>query len=198
MKLQRRKFLHLAVGAAPSLILSKPIGAVAQLPDQSNVQRRIGAVIRDYEEQGFHRTGTTVDQISGDWLASEVRKIGLEPMHEDFSINRVDPINASLMVNGRKIEGLPFFDGAFTSSAGIAGNLGNLNTEASIGLSEIPPNAAETGALGDARRQNRHQAIVVITRGARTGFCPSNAESFLHPLGPTVLQVASEEAHEQR
>jgi hypothetical protein len=158
------------------------------------VQRRIGSVIRTYEAQGFHRTGTAVDRISGDWLANEVRQIGLEPMREEFSLSLVDPVNASLVVNDLKIEGLPFFDGAFTSSAGIAGLLGNLNSDASIGLTEIPPNAAEADALGDARRQNRHQAIVVITRGARPGFCPSNAESFRRPFGPPVLQVASAEA----
>jgi len=159
-----------------------------------SVQRRIGSVIRAYEEQGFHRTGTAVDQISGDWLADEVRQIGLEPMREEFPLSRIDPVDASLVVNDRKIEGLPFFDGGFTSSAGITGRLGNLNSDASIGLTEIPPNAAAADALGDTRRQNRHQAIVVITRGARPGFCPSNAESFLRPFGPPVLQVTSEEA----
>jgi hypothetical protein len=158
------------------------------------VQRRIGTVIRAYEKQGFHRTGTTVDQISGDWLSNEVRQIGLEPMHEEFSLSRVDPVDAFLLANNRRIEGLPFFDGTFTSSAGVAGTLGSLNSDASIGLTEIPPNAAETGALGKARRQNRHQAIVVITRGTRPGFCPSNAESFVRSFGPPVLQVASEEA----
>jgi hypothetical protein len=158
------------------------------------VQRRIGTVIRAYEEQGFHRTGTAADQISGDWLANEVCQIGLEPKREEFSLSRVDPVGASLVVNGRKIEGLPFFDGAFTNSAGIAGPLGSLNSDATIGLAEIPPNGAEAGALGEARRQNRHQAIVVITRGARPGFCPSNADSFLRPFGPPVLQVSSEEA----
>jgi hypothetical protein len=158
------------------------------------VQRRIGSVIRAYEEQGFHRAGTAVDQISGDWLANEVRQIGLEPMREQFPLSRVDPVAASLAVHDRKIEGLPFFDGAFTGPAGIAGSLGTLDSDAAVGLAEIPPNAAEAGALGDARRQNRHQAIVVITRGARPGFCPSNAESFLRPFGPPVLQVASEDA----
>jgi hypothetical protein len=158
------------------------------------VQRRIGSVIRSYEAQGFHRTGTAVDEISGDWLANEVRRIGLEPMREEFSLSRVDPVDASVVVNDHRIEGLPFFDGAFTGPAGIAGLLGPLDSDASIGLAEIPPNAAGIGALGDARRQNRHQVIVVITRGARPGFCPSNAESFLRPFGPPVLQVASEEA----
>jgi hypothetical protein len=158
------------------------------------VQRRIGMVVRTYEEQGFHRTGTAVDQLSGDWLANEVRQIGLEPAQEEFLLSRVDPVRASLVVNDREIEGLPLFDGAFTGPAGVAGHLGNLNGDASIGLTEIPPNAAGADALGDARRQNRHQAIVVVTRGARPGFCPSNADSFLHPFGPPVLQVAGEEA----
>ena len=158
------------------------------------MQRRIGSVIRAYEEQGFHRTGTTVDQASGDWLANEVRGIGLEPTREEFSFGRVDPVAAFLVAKDRRIEGLPFFDGTSTSPEGIAGTLGNLNGDATIGLTEIPPNAAESGALGDARRQNRHRAIVVVTRGARPGFCPSNAESFPRPFGPPVLQVASDEA----
>jgi hypothetical protein len=158
------------------------------------VQRRIGSVIRTYEEQGFHRTGTAVDQMSGDWLADAVRQIGFEATREAFSVSRVDLVGASVVVKDRRIEGLPFFDGAFTGPAGIAGLLGSLNSDASIGLAEIPPNAAQAGALGDARRQNQHQAIIVITRGARPGFCPSNAESFLRPFGPPVLQVASEEA----
>jgi hypothetical protein len=158
------------------------------------VQRRISSVIRAYEGQGFHRTGTTVDQVSGDWLANEVRGIGLEPTREEFSFGRVDPVAAFLVAKDRRIEGLPFFDGTSTGLEGIAGTLGNLNGDATIGLTEIPPNAAESGALGDARRQNRHRAIVVVTRGARPGFCPSNAESFLRPFGPPVLQVASDEA----
>ncbi len=158
------------------------------------MQQRIGAVIRAYENQGFHRTGTDVDRISGDWLANEVRRIGLEPVLEEFSLSRVDPVSASLVVDDRKIDGLPLFDGTFTSPAGIAGTLGSLESDASIGLAEIPPNGAEAGVVGDARRQNRHQAIVVVTRGTRPGFCPSNADSFLRPFGPPVLQVASEEA----
>ena len=158
------------------------------------MQRRISSVIRAYEEQGFHRTGTPVDQVSSDWLANEVRGIGLEPTCEEFSFGRVDPVAAFLVAKDRRIEGLPFFDGTSTAPEGIAGTLGNLNGDATIGLTEIPPNAAESGALGDARRHNRHRAIVVVTRGARPGFCPSNAESFLRPFGPPVLQVASDEA----
>ena len=158
------------------------------------MQQRIGGVIHAYEEQGFHRTGTAVDRASGEWLAGEVRQIGLEPVLEEFSLNRVDPLDASLTVNGRKIEGLPLFDGGFTDAAGIEGVLGSLDSGAPIGLCEIPPNAAGDGALGEARRQNRNRAIVVVTRGSRPGFCPSNADSFVRPFGPPTLQVASEDA----
>jgi len=157
-------------------------------------QQRIGNVIRVYESQGFHRTGTAVDRISGEWLANEVREIGVEPMREEFSLNRVDPIDATLMVDGRKIEGLPLFDGRFTGPAGVEGALGTLGSEARVAFAELAPNAAEVGTLGSARRLNQHRAIVAATRGTLPGFCPSNADSFLYPFGPPVLQVTSEEA----
>ena len=67
------------------------------------VQQRIGSVIHAYEEQGFHRTGTDVDRLSGDWLANEVRQIGPEPTLEEFPLSRVDPVGASLVVNDRQI-----------------------------------------------------------------------------------------------
>jgi hypothetical protein len=157
-------------------------------------QRRIAQIIRTYEEQGIHRTGTEVDRISGDWLANQIRLIGLTPAQEAFTISRIDPIAASLSADSRRIEGVPLFDGGFTDASGVSGRLGPLASDAPIGLTEIAPNTAGAGPLAEARSQNRHRAIVVVTRGGRPGLCPSNAESFLHPFGPPVLQVSSEEA----
>ena len=34
---------------------------------------------------------------------------------------------------------------------------------------------------------------VCVTRGARPGLCPSNADAFLNPFGPPVVQVSSED-----
>jgi hypothetical protein len=158
------------------------------------VRQRIGDLIRAYGTQGFHRTATAVDELSAQWLAGEVRGIGLAPTLEAFTLSRIDVVAASLKVDGRRIDGLPLFDGGFTGAAGVAGRLGALDSDAPIALTECAPNAQEAGALGEARRTNRHQAIVVVTRGARPGFCPSNADSFLRPFGPPVLQVASEDA----
>ncbi len=158
------------------------------------MQQRIGSFIRAYADQGFHRTGTEVDRQSAQWLAGEVRQIGIEPALEEFSLSRVDPVTASLLANDCVIEGLPFFDGAFTGADGIAGRLGPLDSDAAIALTAIAPNDSQAGALGAARRDNRHQGIVVVTRGKQAGFCPSNADSFLAPFGPPVLQVASDAA----
>ena len=80
------------------------------------LERRIGRVIDAYSEQGFHRTGTEVDRLSGNWLYEEVRRIGLAPAREPFDVSRVDLISPGLLVEGRRIEGVPLFDGAFTSA----------------------------------------------------------------------------------
>lgn len=163
-------------------------------PASADPQRHIEQIIHAYEEQGIHRTGTKVDQVSGDWLATEVQQSGLTPAREVFKISRIDPITASLFADGRRLEGVPLFDGGFTDSAGLTGRLGLLGTDAPIGLTEGTPNNTQTGPLGEARRQSRHRGIILVTRGGRPGLCPSNAESFLHPFGPPVLQVSSDEA----
>lgn len=164
----------------------------AQDADQSELERRIGRVIDEYSQQGFHRTGTDVDRRSGDWLHDQVRLIGVPADRESFALSRVDPHPAVLIAQDRRIEGLPLFDGAFTGADGIRGSLGPINSDAEIGLAEAAPNTAAAGAIGEARGQRRHKAIVFVTRGGRPGLCPSNADTFLEPFGPPVLQVSSE------
>ncbi len=124
---------------------------------------------------------------------AKVRGVGLTPIREEFELSRVDVVSGSLTSGGQRIEGVPLFDGAFTGSEGIRGRLGPLNSDAPIGLTQSAPNASGAGPLGEARRQNRHRAIVVVTRGGRAGLCPSNADEFLQPFGPPVLQISSEE-----
>jgi hypothetical protein len=158
------------------------------------MERRIARIIREFEQQGFHRTGTVVDRLSADWLSKEVHSAGLVPSQESFSLNRVDLVANRLIVADRRIDGVPLFDGAFTDTGGVNGRLGMLDSDAEIRLAETAPNAAASGPLGDARRTSRCKAIVCTTRGARPGLCPSNADFFLRPAGPPVLQVSSEEA----
>lgn len=195
MLITRRDWLSITAGNALSWLavprLSATAGQRRERPEQEN---RIGRMILAYEQQGFHRTGTWSDRFSGDWLCDEMRRAGLAPKREPFSLQRVDPVAASLVVGERRIEGVPLFDGGFTDARGVRGRLGALDSDTAIGLIEAAPNTVAAGPLGDARRKNRHQAIVCVTRGGRPGLCPSNADFFLQPFGPAVLQVSSEEA----
>ncbi len=152
-----------------------------------------GQLIREFGEQGDHRTGTAVDIASGNWLMEQVRKAGLTPSREFFGLNRVDPVTGTLTLGDSRVEGLPLFDGAFTGERGVSGRLGPINSDAPIGWVEAAPNTAAAGPLGEARRQNRHKAIIVVTRGGRPGLCPNNADDFLKPFGPPVLQLSTED-----
>jgi hypothetical protein len=194
MSFSRREWMALTALSALAPFGS-PRRVVAQTAQTDSLTRRISNVIRDYEIQGFHRTGTAVDQASADWLSDLVQQIGLTPMQESFSLSRIDPVMNALTVGERRIEGVPLFDGTFTDASGIRARLGGLDSDADIGLTDTAVNASAMGSLGDARRANRHKAIVAITRGRRPGLCPSNADSFLRPFGPPVLQVTSEEAN---
>lgn len=192
--MNRREWLSIAAVNGLACLTSAARTTAGQTGTPSARESRTRRLVQAYGDQGFHRTGTAVDRASGSWLADEVRRTGLMPSLEAFSLQRVDPLSAAVISRGRRIDGLPLFDGAFTDESGIRGALGLLEGEAAIGLTESVPNAAAAGALGDARRKNRHKAIVCITRGGRPGLCPGNADSFLEPFGPPVLQVASEHA----
>ena len=188
----RRQWLAIAAAYAAGCVI--PARHSAAQGVASPRERRIERIIQAYSDQGVHRTGTTVDEASANWLRDQVRQLGLDASLEPFSLNRVDPVMAAAIVGGRRVEGVPLFDGAFTDQQGVTGRLGALGSDASIGVAELVPNAAGAGALGAARKQNRHTAIICATRGGRPGLCPSNADSFLQPYGPPVLQLSDEHA----
>ncbi len=99
----------------------------------SERHEQIVRIVDAFEHQGIHRTGTEVDRLSAEWLAGEVRSAGLVPALEAFALDRIDPIAAFLTARGRRIEGVPLFDGAFTDGAGVDGRLGRLGGDAEIG-----------------------------------------------------------------
>ena len=158
------------------------------------MNQRVARYIREYDSQGWHRTGTNVDLLSARWLAREVENIGGEPRLEPFSLQRISPLRNWLEVDGEVIEGLPLFDGGFTdNNKGIEGNLGLLGSEARIGVTDVSP-ISGADALEAARRTSSHAAVVAVTlpRGSRGGLVPRNAPAFASPFGPPVLQIASE------
>ena len=201
MRLSRRDWLAAIVGCATRSGLgaawtwtSTPPLAFAQPAKDipTALAERIARLIRDYEEQGVHRTATAVDEQSAAWLMAQVKQAGLTPARESFEIERVDVNRAALVAENRRLPGIPLFDGGFTDENGVRGRLGPLGSNAEIGLADLVPNQADGGVLGDARRTNQHRAIVCVTRGGRPGLSPSNADEFLQPFGPPVLQVSTD------
>jgi len=203
--MQRRKFLvrggqtlayALAAHAARSSVQS--IDEESQ-DSSSTLEQRLATVIQAYDAQGNHRTGTEVDRQSGEWLAEEVRRLGVRPSLEPFALSRVDPQSCYLRVGNRRIDGLPLFDAGFTDDQGVRGRLGLLGSDAAIALLEIgplqlaDPRAEHQGPISSARH-GQHKGVVLLTRGRRPGLFLSNALAFKNPFGPPILQVSNAES----
>ena len=112
MWMTRRYWLSTATAGACAVLAPRRLLAGLDSA-QAELEQRIGRLIGEYSEQGFHRTGTAVDRESGEWLCEEIRRIGLVPARESFDLTRIDPINPGLVVQSRRITGVPLFDGIF-------------------------------------------------------------------------------------
>ena len=154
----------------------------------------IGAIIREYDAQGWHRTGTPVDEASAQWLADRVTSLGATPAFESFTFERVDPLPGYVEIDGQREEGTPAFDGTFTGGEGISGRIGPVGSDAEIALVPTPPGPERFGELYAARRSALHRAIVAPTMGGMPGLGLINAPDFREPFGPPVLEVSSEAA----
>ena len=162
----------------------------------STLEERVATVIQAHDAQGNHRTGTNVDNVSAEWLANQVRQMGAEPSLEPFIFSRVDPQLCYLRVDGRRIDGVPVFDASFTNAEGVHGRLGPLGSDVELGLAESEPSKlAEPGieyrSQVSEARNSRHNAVIVLTRGARPGLFLMNASAFNKPFGPPMLQIST-------
>ncbi len=160
-------------------------------PPGDAIERRASDTIRAYSAEGHHRTATAVDRASADALLSRARGTGARASLERFELSRVDPAVAFVQIQGRRIEGLPMFDGAFTGAEGVAGRIGPIDGDQPIAWTRIAPNGE--AALRRMRQGSRHSAIVAVTIGGKPGLCPVNAGWFSEPFGPPVLQVSNEQ-----
>ena len=131
--ISRRKWLELTALNALACVAS-PQRSAAQTTAASLREERIRRIIHAFEEQGFHRTGTSVDRASANWLRKEAQQAGLTASLEPFSLQRIDILSAALTVGDRRIDGIPLFDAAFTDERGVRGRLGALGSDAEIGL----------------------------------------------------------------
>ncbi len=203
--MERRTFLvrggqTLVCALAPHAAKSHIQAVQTRSGDSSNIiEQRVATVIQTYDAQGNHRTGTEVDKKSGEWLAEEVRRLGVNASLESFTLSRVDPQSCYLRVGNRRIDGVPLFDAGFTDADGVHGKLG-MGPAAEIRLLETGPfplarpgaehrGPMHRGPISEARR-GAHKAVVLVAGGSRPGLFLTNALAFRTPSGPPLLQVS--------
>ena len=201
--MQRRSFLLATGQALASAMTARKAYSVVwsgQQPAQDSsdaLERRVASVLQAFDAQGDHRTGTAVDNASAEWLAEQVRQLGVEPWLEPFPLSRVDPQVAYARIRNRRIDAVPMFDSTFTTLDGVSGPLGLLGSDADIGLAETLPadvlQTNEADILSRARR-SRHKAVILVTGGNRPGLFLTNASAFATPAGPPMLQISNAES----
>jgi hypothetical protein len=201
---RRRDFVTLLGGMAsvwPLFLASAPSRLLAREQTSSfdGLEQRLAEAIAAYDAQGNHRTATVADSASAEWLARQIQQSGVQPTLESFTLSRIDPLSCHLRIAGRRIEGVPLYDGAFTGSEGVRGTLGPLGSDADIVWVEtepftlIEPRKELGGAVAEARR-GPHGGVIILTRGSRPGLFLLNAPSFKAPFGPPAVQISSAES----
>ncbi len=183
----RRSFLKGLLGSALAQLSPFAFSRVV------GMQERVASIIQEFDAQGIHRTGTTVDNISAEWLAQRISALGVTPDLDAFSFDRLEVHDARLEFDGFSIDAVPLYDASYTSAEGVSGSLGALGSVADIGVAMIlPVGGSDTlQRCMMARRENTHRAIVLVTddRMPADGVATLNAEDFTAPFGPPVIQI---------
>jgi hypothetical protein len=183
---------HSAASAAPVSSAQKEQGMTEPETPLARVQRWLQA----WDGHGVHRTGTAGDEAGAAWLAGEVERLGAEAASEEWEFDRLEPIACFVDIDGVRIEGVPVFDALATGADGIEGEVGPAGSTATIGVFELAPQAVYSGAFETLRRGARHEALVIVCRGARPGLGLINAERFGEPYGAPAIHVSSEAREE--
>src|SRR5215813_10776380 len=110
--MQRRAFLAFGsqtalFAVAAAVAKSHATSAYDESPTQIDLEQRVASAIATYDAQGNHRTGTAVDRQSAAWLAAQIRRLGIEPFLEPFTLDRIDLRSCYLRIADRRIEGVP-------------------------------------------------------------------------------------------
>jgi hypothetical protein len=179
---------HSAARAVPVSSAQKEQAMTEPETALARVQRWLQA----WDGHGGHRTGTAGDEAGAAWLAGEVERLGAAAASEEWEFDRLEPIACFVDIDGVRIEGVPVFDTPATGADGIEGEVGPAGSTAAIGVVELAPQAVYSGAFEALRREARHEALVIVCRGARPGLGLINAERFGEPYGAPAIHVSSD------
>ena len=154
----------------------------------------VRADIEGWDAISEHRTGTSGDLATAEWLADTIRAAGAEPTLDVFPFRRRALRECAVQADGRRAEGVPLFDGGLTDEAGFTCPLTRLEgTDGGIAVTTFGPGASSE-ALSAARRR-AYRALVAGSRAPDIvpGLALANAPQYGKPYGPPVLQVATQD-----
>jgi hypothetical protein len=140
--------------------------------------------LQAWDGQGTHRTATAGDHAGAAWLADEAAALGAAPEIEEFTLDRLDPDDCSLVFERRRIEAVPAFDAPVDF---VRGRLGG-----EIAVAELTPHAVYNGEYRRLRQTGGHRALVIVCKGDVPGMGLLNAEQFREPYGAATIHVSSE------
>jgi hypothetical protein len=193
--LTKRSFLKFLSFLSVGLILD--LGSKEIKFKLSNIKKNIEEDLIKWDSIKLHRTGTKGDNETAYWLADEINKCGLTAEVDTFNFIKRTPGKCEVTNGTHTAIGLPMFDGGSTSSNGIKGPHGSLNTDDVIAITKYGSSTNDESSikLNEAREKNKHPAIVAIADVFPNipGLAVLNAESYRKPYGPPILQVATQE-----
>lgn len=158
-------------------------------PTPNVSSRNLSETVREYDAQGIHRTGTSVDADSAGWLVERARALGLAAETIAYPFRRVIPDDVCEVRAGEAvIHGYPLNDSLLPPTGStISGELSLTGGNDSIRVLRIDQHRDEEMLRGI--REAQHAAIVAAVDGDETGFTLLNAWMYRDPYGPPLIQV---------
>lgn len=148
----------------------------------------LSAIVREYDAQGWHRTGTDTDMASGRWLHERARALGVEAKLLDYPFERVDPSVCSLIAGDFTVEGYPALDSILPGPDTVVQAPLSLTDEpGTMHLLRIDQHANEHEL--EAARRGDALAVVAVIEGDAEGFTLINAWNYRAPVGLPVAQL---------
>ena len=157
-------------------------------------------LIRQFESQGDHRTGSPGDDACTAWLLDELNSRGIDAEAQPYTFPRLAIERSELALQGQTVTGVSLYDGGFTPPGGVNAKL----IEAPSTETPAAPGAIALWTLGPDQSffspaiyeplQAAHQAgtlgVVIVAGDDQGAPVVRNAERIDDPLPIPVLQVA--------
>ena len=149
---------------------------------------RCAEIVRVYDGQGWHRTGTVVDNESASWLVEAMRASGVSAELQPFPFIRVDLDPCRVWSGPWEVAGQPLPDGLLPHPGTmLTGTVAEAPNPESFALVRVDQHGQSS--ILDWLRLEPWKAIIAVVEGTDTGLTVRNAWHYDNPGGPPIVQV---------